>query len=176
MINFHWFLAPSFWDLAAIIISFISLTYTFICNKYHVDITEFEVAQNRNHLLLNFDLTNDSPKTLKVLKISMFKNGKEISAIDFDPQEFDKRQRKIKSDKWIAENTNPNFGVPLSFNPYQNPLFVNYNFINKFKFPTSMLPYSQRTYSFYISDKPDKITVYTDKHVGIFKHRSFKVG
>lgn len=173
MINFHWFFAPSFWDLAAIIISFVSLVYTFFSNRYSIDLTNFELREDRDHLLFSYQITNDSPKTLKVLNIKMFCGSDEIPILDFDEFEYDRLLNKVKSDQWDYENTQPYMNVPVAMNPYKFNPPLTISLTQKPELPLVMPPYSQETFTFYVKKKPDKITIYSNKRLGLVKNRTF---
>lgn len=175
MTNFiHWILIiPSFWDLVALIISAVSLLYTFFSNRYSVDLTNFQLEEDREQLLFSYQITNDSSKTLKVYKIGMFSNGQKISALNFNPMQYDEAENEKDAQQWDREHADSLLGRPIGPNPYRIIGLNNSLVVEKPEFPLMLAPYSQTTLSFYVPTKPDKLTVYTNKRLGILKHKSF---
>lgn len=170
----HWIqIIPSFWDLVALMISAVSLLYTFFSNRYSVDLTNFQLEEDREQLLFSYQITNDSSKTLKVYKISMFSNGKKISVLNFDTMQYDEDENEKNALQWDREHTDSFLSRPIGLNPYRIANLNNFSSIEEPEFPLMLSPYSQTSLSFYVPTKPDKLTVYANKRLGISKHKSF---
>ncbi|WEV36254.1 hypothetical protein [Lactobacillus sp. ESL0677] len=169
---------PTFWTLLAIIISLISLLYTFWANKYSIDINELSILNDRNHVLIKYKISNNSAKYLKVLDIKLIKDKHLINTVELNPSAYDEQRRRKNAAIWAKDHGINNLNSPL--NPYSFPDLdvLDPNKKEKYRIykpivPKALPPYSDYVLKYYISDVPDQIIIYTDKHVGLKKYKSF---
>lgn len=162
----------NFWSLLALLVAVVSLYYTFSSNKYSIDLTNLSIKKDRGHILIEYCITNDSPKFIKILNVKLSNKDKSFGALDFDPNKYDKNQREIKRNKWLSENP---FSVLTPFD-FSSPGLLNLIKNDKFlkpDFPISIAPHNECWLKYYVSDVPSKITVSTNKFLGTKRYKSF---
>lgn len=165
-------------SVISLIISMISLGYTYYANKFSIDITDFTAKKDRGHVLIEYWIINNSSKYLKIMNIRFSGKDNHITPLDFDPEEFDQLEAKRKSDEWIKKQKRL-FLIPFpEDNPYRfasTDIAIKHAHDNLYKpnLPMSLKPYGEYRVKYYISDVPDRITVYTDKLVGLKRYKSF---
>lgn len=171
----------SFWEIFSVFLSICALAYTIYANRVLIDATEFNISKNREHYYFSFRLLNTSSRSAKITKIEFYKDSEKIDMLSFDPIDYDDKLAKIKSDEWDKIHKyklqnyllypNEIFEVKPSFG---RNLFTKYPDIYKPVFPIFLSPGQQNLYSFYVSNKPNKMVVHIEKPFNFFNSKTFK--
>lgn len=157
--------------ITALIISVVAFVYTWLSNRYSIEILSTEFEKNREHNFVYFEVTNTSTRTIIIENIKLFLDSAELLDNGFDPEEYEEH---------LKESSTQNFD-PLSISsipPNMNNIYLidNSEFSHNFTSSVQIAPGTSESFSYYLDKIPNKISVTANKQIGrMSKEKSFMV-
>lgn len=156
--------------LLALVISIVSILYTWWFNRYKIAITNINTEKIDLNIKVSFVIVNFSSREIKIEDVKLFKNDKMIKDNGFDPVDFEEFERKYKRDEWNKEYQ-AEYGFSIGMNPYNMPNMPRYGQQSSpFNDPFYLKGNDSFSLSFFVDDIPDKIELETDHFIGFFSH------
>lgn len=151
--------------LVALIVSIIAFVYTWLSNRYSIAILSTEFEETREHNLVSFEVANTSTRTILIENVKLFRDSMELSDNGFDPESYEEHLRKES-----IKNFDP-FDVSSMSSSANTPLFISETeFSHNFLSPVQIAPGASESFSYYLDEIPNKISVTANKHIEKMKN------
>ncbi|MDE3751848.1 hypothetical protein [Pediococcus pentosaceus] len=157
--------------LLALAVAILAFIYTWLSNRYSIEILSTEFEKTREHNFVYFEVANTSTRTILIKDIKLFTNSTELSDNGFDPEEYEEHLKENSTQNFNPFNVN---SMPSSMNNIY--LIGNSEFSHNFTSSVQVAPGTSKSFSYYLDEIPNKISVTTNKQVGkMSKEKSFIV-
>ncbi|MEM1455729.1 hypothetical protein AAHB45_02315 [Pediococcus pentosaceus] len=157
--------------ITALIISVIAFVYTWLSNRYSIEILSTEFEKTREHNFVYFEVANTSTRTIIIENIRLFIDSTELEDNGFDPEEYEEHLKETS-----AQNFNP-FSVSSMPSSMNNVYLIdNSEFSHNFVSSVQIAPGTSESFSYYLNEIPNKISITANKQIGkMGKEKSFMV-
>ena len=162
--------------LVALLLGIGSSIYTWLSNRYSIDLFHEQVDVIHGNKLISFTIANTSSKPLRISDVKLYLNVDEIVDNGFDPVEYENERNDERIRQWDEEHTMTlpfGYSYNAGINPYKlnftKALALNQSSDN-FSQITYLMPSEECSFSYYVDKLPTHILVTSDKKIFRWKN------
>lgn len=150
--------------LVALLLSIASAIYAWHFNLFRMSITNIDVHEEREHVMISFSVSNISTRALTIEGITLERDGHQILDNGFNPEEYDIEKNRQNRQSWDESHpvyTDGPLPVPqMRWNPYDlSPAYDPSSVSSPFKRSVELVPFHAEEFSYYVDALPQTINV-----------------